>query len=140
MTLSPNGRVEALNDTHLYFEVHGTGEPVMLLHGFSGSGENWRATIEQWSTQFRLVVPDLRGHGRSSILAKPFRHKDAAADMLALLDHLRTPRIKGIGISGGANVLLHMAVMQPSLVAAMVIVSATPYFPEQARRIMRHYP
>jgi pimeloyl-ACP methyl ester carboxylesterase len=141
MTRAPHaGCVETLNDTQLYFEVHGTGKPVMLLHGFTGSSENWRATIEQWRTRFQLVVPDLRGHGRSGTLEKPFRHKDAAADMLALLDHLNISATKGIGISGGANVLLQMAAMQPSRVEAMVLVSATPYFPAQARPIMRRYP
>ncbi len=128
-----------LNGTSLYFEVDGTGEPVLLLHGFSGSGENWRPAIERWSAKFQLVVPDLRGHGKSGILAKPFRHKDAASDTLALLDHLQISSIKGIGVSGGGNALLHMAAMQPSRVDAMVLVSATPYFPAQARAIMRHY-
>jgi pimeloyl-ACP methyl ester carboxylesterase len=72
-------------------------------------------------------------------LGEPFRHKDAAADMLALLDHLHLSTVKGIGISGGANVLLQMGAVQPSRVEAMVLVSAMPYFPAQARPIMRHY-
>ncbi len=59
--------------------------------------------------------------------------------MLALLDHLKISACKGLGISGGGNVLLHMATMQPELITAMVLVSATPYFPAQARSIMRQY-
>jgi len=128
-----------VNGSEIYFEVHGSGEPVILLHGFLGSGANWLAAIAQWSARYRLIVPDLRGHGRSSLLTKPFRHKDAAADMLALLDYLQIARIKGVGISGGANVLLQMAAMQPSRVEAMVLVSSTPYFPTQARSIMSMY-
>jgi pimeloyl-ACP methyl ester carboxylesterase len=84
-------------------------------------------------------MPDLRGHARSSVLSKPFRHQDAAADILALLDHLEIGACKGLGISGGGNVLLHMATKQPQRVQAMVLVSATPYFPAQARPIMRRY-
>jgi pimeloyl-ACP methyl ester carboxylesterase len=140
MTPAPQaGRVETLNETPLYFEVHGTGEPVMLLHGFSGSSKNWSAAIETFRSRFQLVVPDLRGHGRSGTLTKPFRHKDTAADMLALLDHLHISTINGIGISGGGNVLLHMAAMRRSRIGSMVLVSATPYFPVQARLIMRQY-
>ncbi|HYM11119.1 MAG TPA: alpha/beta hydrolase, partial [Bryobacterales bacterium] len=63
-----------------------------------------------------------------------------ATDMLSLLDYLEISECKGLGISGGGNVLLHMAARQPQRVKAMVLVSATPYFPAQARPIMRQYP
>lgn len=59
--------------------------------------------------------------------------------MLALLDHLGIGACKGIGVSGGGNVLLHMATKQPERVKAMVLVSATPYFPAQARAFMGRY-
>jgi len=127
-------------DAELYFEVHGSGEPVLLLHGFTGSGQDWKSTIEQWGTDFQLIVPDLRGHGRSGTLAKPFRHQDAAADLFALLDRLEIGACKGVGMSGGGNALLHMATGQPQRIKAMVLVSATPYFPAQTRAIMRQYP
>ena len=137
--LSP-GRIETLNGVQLYFEVHGSGEPLLLLHGFSGCAQNWAALAADWAAHFQLIIPDLRGHGRSSILTKPFRHQDAATDMFALLDHLGIHAVKGLGISGGGNVLLHMATRQPERVKAMVLVSATSYFPAQARSIMRQYP
>jgi pimeloyl-ACP methyl ester carboxylesterase len=128
-----------LNGQQIYFEVHGSGEPLVLLHGFSGSSQDWKMSLHGWGSGFQLVLPDLRGHGRSGTLLRPFRHEDAATDMLALLDHLGTRACKGLGISGGGNVLLHMAVREPERVNAMVMVSATPYFPAQAREIMRHY-
>ena len=133
------GQIKTLNGIELYFELHGTGEPVLLLHGFSGSSQDWAAVASDWSRDFQLIVPDLRGHGRSSVLATPFRHADASADILGLLDHLNVNTCKGLGVSGGGNVLLHMATRQPKRVEAMVLVSATPYFPAQARTIMRQY-
>ena len=133
------GQLKTLNGIELYFELHGTGEPVLLLHGFSGSSQDWAAVASDWSRDFQLIVPDLRGHGRSSVLSTPFRHADAAADILGLLDHLNVNTCKGLGVSGGGNVLLHMAMRQPKRVEAMVLVSATPYFPAQARTIMRQY-
>jgi len=136
----PPGRVETLNGVQLYFEVHGTGEPLLLLHGFSGSSQDWVPSLAQWGTKFQFILPDLRGHGRSSILSKPFRHDDAATDMFALLDHLKIRACKAVGISGGGNVLLQMATKQPQRITAMVLVSATPYFPAQARSIMAQYP
>lgn len=137
--IRPPGRTESLNGQQLYFEVHGTGEPLLLLHGFSGSSQDWVPSLDQWETDFQLILPDLRGHGRSGILSKPFRHDDAATDILALLDHLGIHTCKGIGISAGGNVLLHMATKQPDCINAMVLVSATPYFPAQARTIMSQY-
>ena len=140
MTHAPSrAGIACLNGQQLYFEVHGSGEPLLLLHGFSGSSQDWKASLQQWGNNFQLVAPDLRGHGRSSILTNPFRHEDGAADMFALLDHLDIDYCKGVGISGGGNVLLHMATSQPQRVKAMVLVSATPYFPTQARAIMRQY-
>lgn len=136
---SPSGRIEVLNGVQFYFEVHGTGEPLLLLHGFSGSSQDWRASLAEWGGRFQLIVPDLRGHGRSGILSKPFRHEDAATDLFALLDFLGIGACKGVGISGGGNILLHMATKQPERIQAMVLVSATPYFPAQARTIMCQY-
>ena len=135
----PPGRVETLDGQQLYFEVHGTGGPLLLLHGFSGSSQDWIPSLEQWGTKFQLILPDLRGHGRSGILSEPFRHEQAAADMFALLDHLEIRACKGVGISAGGNVLLHMATKKPGRIQAMVLVSATPYFPVQARTIMSQY-
>ena len=135
----PPGRFAMLHGQRLYFEIHGTGEPLLLLHGFSGSSQDWVPSLAQWGIKFRLILPDLRGHGCSGILSKPFRHSDAATDLFALLDHLGIHACKGVGISGGGNVLLHMAARQPERITAMVLVSATPYFPAQARTIMSQY-
>jgi pimeloyl-ACP methyl ester carboxylesterase len=140
MPTRPPGHIETLNGQQLYFEIHGTSEPLLLLHGFSGSSQDWIPSFAQWGTKFQFILPDLRGHGRSGILSKHFRHEDAATDMLALLDHLGIRSCKGVGISAGGNILLHMATKQQYRITAMVLVSATPYFPAQARFIMSQYP
>ena len=136
---SSPGRTQHLNGVEIYFEIHGSGEPLILLGGFSGTSQDWKPSLHEWGSGFQLILPDLRGHGRSSILSKPFRHEDAATDMFALLDHLGISAFKGVGISAGGNVLLHMATKQPARAKAMVLVSATLYFPAQARAIMRRY-
>jgi pimeloyl-ACP methyl ester carboxylesterase len=137
---TPAGRTEMLNGVQLYFEVHGGGEPLILLHGFGGCSQDWSMLTAEWSKNFQLIVPDMRGHGRSSNPSKLFRHQDSASDIQALLDHLKIGTFKGLGVSGGGNVLLHLATRQPERVQAMVLVSATSYFPAQARPIMRQYP
>jgi pimeloyl-ACP methyl ester carboxylesterase len=62
----------------------------------------------------------MRGHGRSSNPSKTFRHNEAAAYIFALLDHLGIGTFKGLGVSGGGNVLLHMATSQPARVKSTV--------------------
>jgi pimeloyl-ACP methyl ester carboxylesterase len=138
-TQESSGRCAAPNGVEIYYELRGSGEPLLLLHGFSGSSQDWKALPPEWAAPFQLIAPDLRGHGRSSVLRLPFRHQDAAADTLGLLDHLEIESCKAIGISGGGNVLLHMATKQPHRIDSMVLVSATPYFPAEARSIMRAY-
>jgi pimeloyl-ACP methyl ester carboxylesterase len=137
-----NGEASArLNGIDIHFEVRGEGEPLLLLHGFLGCGGDWvHAGREQLLAGHRLIVPDARGHGRSTNPEGHFTIRECAADVLALLDHLGIDRCKAIGMSLGGNTLLHAATRSPSRFEAMVLVSATMYFPDQARRLMRSIP
>ena len=126
-----------VNGFQLYYEERGTGEPLLLLHGGTGSGADWQHVFTSGDpASCRVIVPDLRGHGRSTNPSKAFTFRQVAADMLALLDRLGIQRVKAIGLSAGAKTLLHMATQQPGRVDAMVLVSATPYFPAQVRAAM----
>jgi len=135
------GKILQVNGIDLYYETQGTGEPLLLLHGGSGSHEDWvHAGRDDFMREHTLIMPDARGHGRSTNPAKTITHRQCALDTLALLDHLRVAKCKAIGLSMGGNILLHMATLQPDRIEAMVVVSSTMYFPEQARAIMRHVP
>ena len=126
-----------VNGLDLFYRDSGNGEPLLLLHGFTGSGDDWQHVFAQPVGGFRVIAPDLRGHGRSTNPSGTLTFADVARDVFALLDTLGIDRVKAIGMSGGANTLLHMATQQPSRVQAMVHVSGTPRFPDQARAIMR---
>jgi len=127
-----------VNDFGMFVETDGSGEPLLLLHGGGGCHEDWQyAGREEFIREYKLIVPDARGHGRSTNPARTITHRQCAIDMLAILDHLDIERCKAIGISMGGNILLHMATMQPERIETMAVVSATMYFPEQARAIMR---
>ena len=117
----------------MYFDDRGDGEPLVLLHGGMGIGSDWRHVFPSDPAGYRVIVPDLRGHGRSPNPDRPFTFRQCAEDVLALLDHLGVGRAKAIGISLGAKTLLHMATRQPSRLDAMVVVSAAPYFPPALR-------
>jgi pimeloyl-ACP methyl ester carboxylesterase len=112
--------------------------PIVLLHGFFGAASDFTPYLQHFG-EGRIVVPDLRGHGRSSSPAGAFTHRDAATDVLALLDALGIARCRAVGLSGGGNVLLHVATRAPERLEAMVVVSATTHFPPQARAIQRDF-
>jgi pimeloyl-ACP methyl ester carboxylesterase len=131
--------IVGLNGMEMYFETHGDGEPLLFMHGGLGSGDNWQYIFPAAPDGFRLIAPDQRGHGTSTNPSNQFTFRQVAADTFALLDHLQIDRIKAIGVSGGGIALLRMATMQPSRVASMVVVSAPPYFPSQARAIQAQF-
>jgi pimeloyl-ACP methyl ester carboxylesterase len=132
----PTGTAE-VNGFEMYFEVRGEGEPLVLLHGGTGIGADWQHVFTDGDPAgFRAIVPDLRGHGRSTNPSREFTFRQAARDVFALLDRVGIQRVKAIGLSAGAKTLLHMATQQPGRVDTMVLVSATPYFPAQVRSAM----
>ena len=124
-----------INGCQIAYDVRGDGAPLLLLHGGTGAGVDWKHVFPADPVGYRLIVPDLRGHGASTNPQGVFTFRQAALDMLALLDHLGIDQVGAIGLSGGGITLLYMATLQPSRIAAMVVVSAPPYFPAQARAI-----
>jgi pimeloyl-ACP methyl ester carboxylesterase len=132
-------RTASVNGAQLSYQVGGSGPPLCLLHGFTGRGDDWRHVfdLDDLARRYRLIVPDLRGHGQSTNPLPDFTHGQCALDVATLLDMLAISRIKAIGMSLGGNTLLHLATRQRDRVEAMVVVSATMYYPAQARAIMR---
>jgi pimeloyl-ACP methyl ester carboxylesterase len=128
-----------VHDIDLYWEEHGEGVPLLWLHGGMGFGADWRHVFPEAPGGYRLIAPDLRAHGASAGDSATFSFRQCALDVLALLRHRDIARVKAIGVSGGGIVLLHMATIDPGRVQAMVVVSAPPYFPAEARTIMRQY-
>ena len=133
-------RTFAINGLDLFVRDTGTGDPLLLLHGFTGCGDDWQHVFAEPPAGYRVIAPDLRGHGRSTNPDGSFTFREVAHDLMALLDHLDIDRARAIGVSAGANTLLHMATQQPGRVEAMIHVSGTPRFPDQARDMMRAMP
>jgi len=126
----------------LHYETHGdpAGEPLLWLHGFGGTGADWKFIFNSEAPAgYRLIAPDMRGHGASTGTDGNYSFRQSAHDVSALLDVLGVPRAKAIGLSGGGITLLHLATQQPERVEAMAIISAPPYFPDRVRAIQRQY-
>lgn len=135
--LPVEGHFASVNGIEMYYEEYGQGRPLVLLHGFTGSSQVWKLFVPDFAKSFHLIVPDLRGHGRSTNPTNQFTHRQSARDIYALLDQLGIQQFKAMGISTGGMTLIHMATQQPERVEAMILIGATIYFPEQARVIMR---
>ena len=121
----------------MYYEAHGSGKPLVLLHGFGGCAMDWSPFTAKLSEHYRLIIIDMRGHGHSTDPDIKFTHRQSATDVLSLLDSLKIYHFSAMGISSGGMTLLHMATRQPARIESMVLISATPYFPEQARSILQ---
>ena len=126
-----------INGVELHYEMAGDGEPLLWLHGFMGAGPDWKYIFTDPPAGFRLIAPDLRGHGASTNPSGEFSFRQAAADVEGLLGHLGLDRVKAVGLSGGGIALLHLATALRTRIESMVIVSAPPYFPAQARALQR---
>jgi pimeloyl-ACP methyl ester carboxylesterase len=130
-----------INGYRMHYELYGdpSGEPLLWLPGWSGSGQDWKYIFKAPPDGFHLIGPDIQGNGASTGFEGTYTFRQSARDIFALLDHLEIRRIKAIGLSGGGITLLHMATQQPDRVEAMIVISAPPYFPEQTRTIQRQF-
>jgi 2-succinyl-6-hydroxy-2,4-cyclohexadiene-1-carboxylate synthase len=117
-----------VGDVSLHVTVAGEGEPLMLLHGFTGSGAQWVSQVEACAGRFRTIAVDLLGHGHSDVPADPerYRMERCVADLRTLLDGLRVERACWLGYSMGARVALAFALAHPGRVRALVLEGVAP--------------
>lgn len=112
-----------VNGLALYYEQHGAGEPLILLHGGLGFGTMFGDLIPQLAAGRRVIVVDLQGHGRTADIDRPLRYELLADDVAALIHHLDLPAVDILGYSLGGGVALRAAIQHPALVRKLVLVS-----------------
>ncbi len=128
----------ALNGIEMAYREVGAGEPLVLLHGFGGCGEEaWAPFVDTLAAHYRLIFPDLRGHGQSTNPSSQFTHRQSAADVLALLDTLGIKRVRAMGISTGGMTLLHAAKAAPERFERLVVVGVGTAFTDETRGWVR---
>jgi pimeloyl-ACP methyl ester carboxylesterase len=130
-------RTVSVGTVQLAYRDVGTGPPLVLVHGNGNSGVMWDLVVPVLAPHYRVIIPDLRGYGRSTNPTGVFRFSEAARDVIALLDSLRIESVRAVGNSGGAMVLLHVATAAPSRVDEMVLQTGTSYFPQHVRDMAR---
>lgn len=97
------------------------GYPILALHGVAGHGARWRSIAEKQLSDFRVIAPDLRGHGRSEPLP-PWTLEQHAADLLAVIDEYSLAALAVVGHSFGAAVALHLARLAPQRVSRLILL------------------
>lgn len=123
-TEAHGGRYAEINGIRLYYETFGNGEPVLVLHGGTGSLEDMRYQIVALAAEHFVLAPDSRGHGRSSDAEAPLSYRLMADDMLKLLDLLKIDRADIVGWSDGGIIGLDLAIHHPERVRRLVAIGA----------------
>jgi pimeloyl-ACP methyl ester carboxylesterase len=111
----------AINGVQLYWELSGSGEPVILAHGSWGDHSNWGQVVPGLSSSFHVATYDRRGHSRSERLPGQGSIHEDVADLAALIDDLFGGPAHVIGNSFGAAIALHLAVRRPQLIRSLVL-------------------
>lgn len=113
-----------IDSTQLYYECVGRGPPLLLIHGLGSSGDDWAFQLDDLSREHTLILPDLRGSGRSDKPPGPYSISQFASDLWALLDALSIENVDIVGFSLGGAVAQEMALLRPTNVRRMVMCNA----------------
>ena len=119
-----SGQYADVNGVHLYYETHGAGRPMILLHGGLGSGEMFGPILSTLADHHQVILPDLQGHGRTADIDRPLDVRLMADDIAALIDHLGLDRPDVVGYSLGGGVAFQVAIKYPEKVGRLVSASA----------------
>lgn len=120
------GNYAAVNGINLYYEEHGTGAPLVLLHGGGGSIGMFGELLPTLAAERRVIAVDLQAHGRTADIDRPLRIEHMADDIAALLAHLGIASADIMGYSLGGAVSIQTAIRHPEIISRLVVVS-TPH-------------
>ncbi|MGJ8591322.1 MAG: alpha/beta fold hydrolase [Aquaticitalea sp.] len=117
-----------VNDIELDYQDYGNGKVLLLLHGLGSTKKDWDAQVPFFSKKYRVIVLDLRGHGKSSKPKSDYGVELMTEDLRAFLDRLNITSANLVGFSMGGAIAFQMAYSYPSYVETMTIVNSGPDF------------
>lgn len=112
-----------IHGLRLYYEVHGSGEPLILLHGAFGSVETFGENLALLAKTRQVIAVEMQGHGRTADIDRPMSHDALGDDIAALITHLGFDKADVMGFSFGAAVATRAAIRHPERIRKLVIVS-----------------
>lgn len=117
------GSYASVNGLNMYYEIHGTGRPLILLHGGVGASEMFSPVLPMLAENRQIIAIHLQAHGRTADIDRPLRFELMADDIAALMKHLGIERADIMGYSLGGGVALQTAIRHPECVRKLVLVS-----------------
>ncbi len=120
------GSYAPVNGLNMYYEIHGIGQPLVLIHGGVGAIEMFGEVLPLLAERRQVIAVDLQAHGRTADIDRPLSYEQMADDIGALVNHLGFEKADVMGYSLGGGVALRTAIQHPELVRKLVLVS-TPF-------------
>ncbi len=115
-----------IENNQYYYEIHGGGDPLILIHGLGSSTRDWELQVPAFAKHFQVITLDLRGHGKSPKLPGPYSMALFAEDTARLIKELVDEPAHILGISLGGMVAFQLALDYPDMVRSLIIVNSTP--------------
>ena len=124
--IKPSGSGYApVNGSKVYYEVYGSGDPIVLLHGaFMTINSNWSELIPILSKTNKVIALELDGHGHTPISQRPLNHKTMASDVASVLKHLKIDSADVLGYSYGGTIAYQFAIQYPAMTKKLIIISS----------------
>ena len=139
--MAPAGTHIEANGLRVYYEAHGEGEPLVLIHGGTATSQSWASHLPAFTEHFRVFAPDSRGHGRTDNPTGEFDYRMMADDVAALVGVLGLQRPLVLGYSDGGQIALELGMRYPGLARALVLGGTQFRFSEayleDARALLR---
>jgi pimeloyl-ACP methyl ester carboxylesterase len=115
-----------VNDIKICYDIHGEGNPVILIHGFSDRKEHWRAQVGVLSQHFKVIRMDNRGAGKSDHPNDEYTMKIYASDIAGLMDFLKIEKAHVIGHSLGGMICQNFALLYPERLLKLILINTIP--------------
>jgi len=116
-----------LNGVNYFVDIQGDGEPLLLLHGFTGNHQSWQTVADAFKNEYQLIMPDLIGHGQTDAPTDANRYTmdKLAEDIITLLDTLNIEKTNLLGYSMGGRVAVYLAVHFPERINKLILESTS---------------
>ena len=138
LPVAPNGKFLKVNGINIYYEETGTGKPLLLLHGFGRTAEDWKPLVSALAKTNRVIAIDLPGHGRSDLMdsTNDYLHRKAANYIISFVESLKLDSPQIMGFSSGAIITLYMATLKPELAKKIIVIAGQLYFSDSTRKFI----
>lgn len=124
--MEKSGSYADINGLKMYYEIHGTGKPLIMIHGGAGATEIFGGVLTPLlSKSHKVIAVDLQAHGRTADIDRPLSYEMMGDDIADLIKHLLLEKADVMGYSLGGGVALRTAIQHPEVVRKLVLVSAT---------------